>query len=206
MYRHFIKRALDFTLSLLALIALSPVFGILALIIKLDSKGPVLFKQRRFGKDKRFFVIYKFRTMYVDTPPDMPTHMLAGADRHITRVGAFMRRTSLDELPQLINIVKGDMSIVGPRPALWNQDDLIAERDKYSANGVLPGLTGLAQILGRDRLPIPKKAKIDGQYVARMSFAFDAWCILKTAQGVFKGDDVVEGAADQPADTIDHIG
>src|SRR5690554_2832313 len=164
-----IKRVIDFMLSLFALIVLSPIFLILAVWIKLDSKGPVFFRQKRVGKDKEFFQIYKFRTMRTDTPSDMPTHLLTDPDAFITKSGKFLRKTSLDELPQIINILKGEMAIIGPRPALWNQDDLVAERDKYGANDVLPGLSGWAQINGRDELPIPIKAKLDGDYVERMS-------------------------------------
>jgi O-antigen biosynthesis protein WbqP len=162
-------------------------------MIKIDSKGPVLFKQKRFGKNKIFFNIYKFRTMYVDTPKDMPTHLLQDPTKCITKVGAFMRKRSIDELPQILNILKGEMSIVGPRPALWNQDDLIAERDKYGANDIPVGLTGWAQINGRDELPIDDKAKLDGYYVEHKSTILDMKCIFKTAFSVFKKDGVVEG-------------
>ena len=178
---------------LIGLIILSPLFLILALIIKLDSKGPVFFKQKRVGKNKKCFYILKFRTMRVDTPKDMPTHMLENPDVFITKVGKFLRKTSLDELPQLINILKGEMSIIGPRPALWNQYDLIAERDRYGANDIYPGLTGWAQINGRDELPIDVKAKYDGEYVEKMSFAFDCKCFFGTIVSVLKHDGVVEG-------------
>ncbi|MGO4940657.1 sugar transferase [Fundicoccus sp. Sow4_D5] len=188
-----IKRVIDFTLSLLALIVLSPIFLILAVWIKLDSKGPVFFRQKRVGKDKEFFQIYKFRTMRTDTPSDMPTHLLTDPDAFITKSGKFLRKTSLDELPQIINILKGEMAIIGPRPALWNQDDLVAERDKYGANDVLPGLSGWAQINGRDELPIPIKAKLDGDYVERMSLAFDVKCFIGTITSVLRSDGVVEG-------------
>jgi len=160
-------------LSFLALVILSPLFIIISIWIKIDSKGPVLFKQKRVGKNKKLFNILKFRTMKIDTPHNMPTHLLEHPEQYITRFGKFLRKSSLDELPQLINILKGDMAVVGPRPALWNQDDLIAERDQYGANDVLPGLTGLAQIMGRDALEIPKKAKYDGDYVAKMRFFKD---------------------------------
>ena len=193
MYTRYVKRMLDFLLSLLALIILSPVMLLVAILVKCTSKGPVLFRQKRIGIDKSHFTIYKFRTMRSDTPADMPTHMLSGAQSHITRIGGFLRKSSLDELPQLFNILKGDMSIVGPRPALWNQADLIAERDKYKANDVLPGLTGLAQVSGRDELPIPQKAKLDGEYVKNISFKTDALCVLKTAMSVMKSDGIVEG-------------
>src|SRR5690606_396970 len=162
-----VKRIIDFSLSLTTLIVLSVVLLIVSLIIKFESPGPVFFKQRRIGKDKKEFEILKFRTMKIDAPNDMPTHMLDKPDSYITRIGKFLRKTSLDELPQLFNILKGEMSLIGPRPALWNQDDLIAERDKYQANNVLPGLTGLAQISGRDEIPIEVKAKIDGEYVKK---------------------------------------
>lgn len=188
-----IKRLIDFILSLAALIVLSPLFIVLAVWIKLDSKGPVFFKQKRIGKDRTFFQIYKFRTMRTDTPSDMPTHLFDNPDAFITNSGKFLRKTSLDELPQLINIVKGEMSIIGPRPALWNQDDLADERDKYQANDILPGLTGWAQINGRDELPIPVKAKLDGEYVERMSFSFDVKCFVGTITSVLKSDGVVEG-------------
>jgi len=193
MYRKYVKRILDFVLSFIALIMLSPVFLIIAILIKLDSKGPVLFKQKRVGKNKKHFYILKFRTMKVDTPKDTPTHMLQNPEKYITRVGKFLRKTSLDELPQIINILKGDMSIIGPRPALWNQYDLIAERDKYGANDVYPGLTGWAQINGRDELPIEVKARYDGEYVQKMSFWMDVKCFFRTIISVIKVDGVVEG-------------
>lgn len=192
-YNNYIKRVIDFILSLVGLILLSPVFIILCLWIKLDSNGPILFKQKRFGKNKTFFYIYKFRTMRIDTPSDMPTHMLSNPDQYITRAGKFLRKTSLDELPQIINILKGEMAIIGPRPALWNQDDLIAERDRYHANDIKPGLTGWAQINGRDELEIEVKAKLDGDYVKQMSFLFDMKCFFGTITSVLKHDGVVEG-------------
>ncbi len=188
-----IKRVLDFTLSLGGLCILCPLFIALGIIIKLDSKGPVFFKQKRVGVHKTYFYILKFRTMAIDTPQDMPTHMLTSPEQFITKVGRILRKTSLDELPQIINILKGDMSIIGPRPALWNQYDLIAERDKYGANDVMPGLTGLAQISGRDELEIPVKARLDGQYVAEMSFGMDIKCFVATILSVLKADGVVEG-------------
>ena len=193
MYRNCIKRCIDFILSLLGLILLSPIFLILCIWIKLDSKGPILFKQKRVGKNKEYFNILKFRTMLIDTPSDMPTHMLSNPEQYITRAGKFLRRTSLDELPQIINILKGEMAIIGPRPALWNQEDLIAERDKYQANEIKPGLTGWAQINGRDELEIDVKAKLDGDYVKNMSFLFDCKCFLGTITSVLKSDGVVEG-------------
>ena len=193
MYRNCIKRCIDFILSLLGLIVLSPIFLILCIWIKLDSKGPILFKQKRVGKNKEYFNILKFRTMSIDTPSDMPTHMLSNPDQYISGAGKFLRRTSLDELPQIINILKGEMAIIGPRPALWNQEDLIAERDKYKANDIKPGLTGWAQINGRDELEIDVKAKLDGDYVKNMSFLFDCKCFFGTITSVLKHDGVVEG-------------
>lgn len=193
MYKHFLKRVIDFILSLIGLIVLSPVFIILCVWIKLDSKGPIFFRQKRVGKNKKHFNILKFRTMYIDTPKDMPTHMLSNPDQYITKAGKFLRKTSLDELPQIINILKGEMAIIGPRPALWNQDDLIAERDKYGANDIKPGLTGWAQINGRDELEIDVKAALDGEYVRRMSFPFDVKCFFGTIISVLKHEGVVEG-------------
>lgn len=187
------KRLIDFVLSLLALIILSPIFLILILAIKLDSKGPVLFRQKRIGIHKHYFHILKFRTMRIDTPKDTPTHLLKDPDQYITKMGKFLRKTSLDELPQIWNIFVGQMSIIGPRPALWNQYDLTEERDKYGANDVKPGLTGWAQINGRDELPIEVKAKLDGEYVERMSFGFDVKCFVGTLISVMKHDGVVEG-------------
>lgn len=188
-----VKRLLDFIVSLFAIIALSPVFVITSIAIKADSKGPVLFVQKRVGKDKKNFNMYKFRSMRTDTPHDMPTHLLNNPDAFITKVGKFLRKSSLDELPQLFNILKGDMSVVGPRPALWNQDDLIAERDKYNANSIRPGLTGWAQVNGRDELEIDVKAEFDGEYVKKMSLLFDIKCIVNTALQVIKHEGVVEG-------------
>lgn len=193
MYKHFLKRVIDFILSLIGLIVLSPVFIILCIWIKLDSKGPIFFRQKRVGKNKKHFNILKFRTMYIDTPKDMPTHMLSNPDQYITKAGKFLRKTSLDELPQIINILKGEVAIIGPRPALWNQDDLIAERDKYGANDIKPGLTGWAQINGRDELEIDVKAALDGEYVRRMSFPFDVKCFFGTITSVLKHEGVVEG-------------
>lgn len=188
-----IKRILDFLVSLLAIVVLSPVLAITSIAVKADSKGPVFFVQKRIGKDKKHFNMYKFRSMRTDTPHDMPTHLLNNPDAFITRVGKFLRKSSLDELPQLFNILKGDMSIVGPRPALWNQDDLIAERDKYNANSIRPGLTGWAQVNGRDELEIEFKAKFDGEYVEKMSLFFDIKCIVNTALQVVRHEGVVEG-------------
>ena len=192
MYIH-IKRIIDFILAFIALVLLSPLFLVLALWIKMDSKGPVFFKQKRIGINRSFFQIYKFRTMLSETPSDMPTHLLDNPDAFITRSGRFLRKTSLDELPQLINILKGEMAVIGPRPALWNQDDLADERDKYDANDVLPGLTGWAQINGRDELPIDKKAQLDGEYVQNISLWFDIKCFFGTFISILKSDGVVEG-------------
>jgi O-antigen biosynthesis protein WbqP len=188
-----IKRIIDFILSLIGLGVLSPILLIVMIAIKIDSPGPILFKQKRVGINKTHFDILKFRTMKSDTPKDVPTHMLAKPEQYITKVGKLLRKTSLDELPQLINILKGDMSIVGPRPALWNQYDLLDERDKYGANGVVPGLTGWAQINGRDELEIPEKAKLDGDYVKQISFAMDLKCFLGTISVLLKSDGVAEG-------------
>lgn len=193
MYKSIIKRMIDFILSLVGLIILSPLFIIISIIIKSTSKGPILFKQKRVGKNKKHFNILKFRTMRIDTPKDCPTHLLENPDQYITGIGKFLRKTSLDELPQIINILKGDMSIIGPRPALWNQYDLIEERDKYKANDIYPGLTGWAQINGRDELEIDVKAKLDGEYVERISFLFDIKCFFGTITSVMKSDGVVEG-------------
>jgi O-antigen biosynthesis protein WbqP len=196
-YKTYVKRLIDFILSLVGLIVLSPFFLFMIITIKLDSKGPILFRQRRIGKDKSEFYILKFRTMKIDTPKDTPTHLLANPESYITRVGKFMRKTSIDELPQILNIIKGEMSIIGPRPCLWNQYDLIAERDKYGANNIYPGLTGWAQINGRDELPIEIKAKLDGEYVKKMCFLFDIRCFLGTIISVLKRDGVVEGSTDR---------
>lgn len=189
----FFKRALDIFCSFLAILLLTLPMLIVAIAIKCDSKGPVFFKQNRIGKNKKIFKILKFRSMYTDTDPNAPTHELGNAASHITKVGKFIRKTSIDELPQLFNIFIGQMSFVGPRPALWNQDDLIAERDKYHANEIKPGLTGLAQISGRDELEIPVKAKFDGVYVQKRSFFYDIGLLFKTFFSVFKHEGVVEG-------------
>lgn len=193
MYKNGVKRILDFFMSLCGIIVLSPLLIILSIWIKVDSKGPVLFKQKRIGKDKTYFSIYKFRTMYVDTPHDMPTHLLDDPDAFITKAGHFLRKTSLDELPQLFNILLGQMAVIGPRPALWNQDDLIALRDGYHANDVRPGLTGWAQIHGRDELEITTKAKLDGYYVDHLGFLLDVKCFFGTITSVLKHEGVVEG-------------
>ncbi|MBR2871309.1 MAG: sugar transferase [Clostridia bacterium] len=193
MYKHFFKRVIDFFLSLLGAIILLPVFLLISLAIIIDDPGPVFFKQKRVGKNKKLFWLHKFRSMKVKTPKDVPTHMLENPDQYITKVGKFLRKTSLDELPQIFDILIGKMSIIGPRPALYNQDDLVAERDKYGANDVKPGLTGWAQINGRDELEIPVKAKLDGEYVERMGFFFDLRCFFGTIFSVLRGDGVVEG-------------
>lgn len=203
MYRNFFKRLIDLLLSGMALLILAVPLLILALIVKLDSKGPVLFWQKRVGLHKEIFLMPKFRSMYTQTPAEVPTHMLSDPDRWITPVGKVYRKLSIDELPQLWSIFTGKMSIIGPRPALWNQEDLIAERDKYGANDVRPGLTGWAQINGRDELEIPVKAKLDGEYVEKMSFLFDCKCFFGTILAVLKRDGVVEGgtgAMDQSRD------
>jgi len=189
----YIKKIMDILLSFLAIILLSPIFLFLIIAIKIDSKGPILFKQKRVGKNKAYFMIWKFRTMKIDTPKDTPTHLLKDPDQYITNVGKFLRKTSLDELPQIFNIASGKMSIIGPRPALWNQYDLIEERDKYGANDVYPGLTGWAQINGRDELPIDIKARLDGQYVEQMGFIMDVKCFFGTILSIVKSDGVVEG-------------
>jgi len=187
------KWVMDRLLALIGLIVLLPIFLILMIVIKIDSRGPILFKQKRVGKNKKHFNILKFRTMRIDTPKDTPTHLLENPEQQITRVGKFLRKTSLDELPQIINILKGNMSIIGPRPALWNQDDLIAERDKYKANDIYPGLTGYAQIHGRDELPIDEKAKLDGYYVKNIGLWLDIKIFFGTIFSIFKSEGVVEG-------------
>ncbi len=192
MYNNFFKRFIDVILSFMGLVVLSPVLLIIIVVIKIDDPGPAFFKQKRVGINKSYFNLYKFRSMKVNTP-DVPTHLLENPEQYISKVGAFLRKTSLDELPQMWNILKGDMSIIGPRPALWNQDDLIAERDKYGANDVRPGLTGWAQINGRDELEIPVKARLDGDYVENLSFSFDCKCFFGTIKSVLKSDGVVEG-------------
>ena len=194
MYSKFFKRFLDIILSFFGILLLSWLFLILFLVIKLDSRGPIFFRQKRVGRGKTHFGILKFRTMRIDTPRDMPTHMLENPEQYITRVGKFLRKTSLDELPQLFNIFVGHMSVIGPRPALWNQFDLIEERDRYGVNDIRPGLTGWAQINGRDELEIPVKAKLDGEYAERLSFGFDCKCFFGTIGKVLKSDGVVEGA------------
>ena len=192
-YRSVGKRLIDLVVSGVGILVLAPFMLVIALLIKVESQGPVLFRQQRIGLGKKIFPILKFRTMRINTPKDTPTHLLANPAQYITRVGRFLRKTSLDELPQILNILKGDMAIIGPRPALWNQDDLVAERDKYGANDVLPGLTGWAQINGRDELEIPLKASLDGEYVKRMSPLFDLKCFFGTITSIFRHEGVVEG-------------
>ena len=193
MYNRIWKRVLDILLSLGALLVLWPVFAVISLAVLLDDPGPVFFAQKRVGLHKQYFLMYKFRSMKMATPHDVPTHLLDNPEQYITRVGKFLRRTSLDELPQIWNILRGDMSIIGPRPALWNQADLVAERDQYGANDVRPGLSGWAQINGRDELPIGVKAKLDGEYVQNLSLGFDIKCLLGTVISVVRSEGVLEG-------------
>ena len=193
MYRTFFKRLLDIILSGCAIVILSPLLLIIAVAIQIDDPGPVMFRQKRVGIHKTHFSIMKFRTMKMDAPRDTPTHLLENPEQYITKVGKFLRKSSLDELPQIFQIFTGRMSIIGPRPALWNQFDLIAERDKYGANDVRPGLTGWAQINGRDELPIDVKARFDGEYVEKLSFLFDCKCFFGTIGAVLKHDGVMEG-------------
>ena len=193
MYTRVFKPFIDKVLSGMGIVVLAIPMAVISILIKIDSPGPVLFKQKRVGIHKSYFEIYKFRTMRTDTPHDSPTHELSDPNRWITRAGKILRKTSLDELPQLFNIFKGDMSVIGPRPALWNQFDLVEERDKYGANDIKPGLTGWAQINGRDELEIPVKARFDGEYVEKMSFSFDVKCFVGTIFSVLKADGVVEG-------------
>lgn len=193
MYQRVVKRGMDIVLSGLGLVGLSWLFLLVIIAIKIDDPGPAFFSQSRVGKNKKLFQLHKFRSMKMCTPKDTPTHLLENPEQYITGVGTFLRKSSLDELPQLWDIFVGKMSLVGPRPALWNQDDLVAERDRYGANGVRPGLTGWAQINGRDELEIPVKAKFDGEYVERMSFVFDVKCLVGTVFSVLKRDGVVEG-------------
>lgn len=202
MYRNFGKRCIDFCLASLCIILLAVPMLVIAALIKLDDPGPVIFRQRRVGIHKTYFYILKFRTMKMKTPHDIPTHLLENPEQYITRVGRFLRKTSLDELPQILQIWSGEMSFIGPRPALWNQYDLIEERDKYGANDVRPGLSGWAQINGRDELPIEVKARFDGEYVQRMSFLFDCRCFFATAIKVLRREGVVEGAAVQEEEEL----
>ena len=193
MYKRFGKRALDLLLSGLGLIVLSPLFLIISIAIKAEDPGPVFFRQKRVGIHKTYFNIVKFRSMRQDTPHDMPTHLLNDPQRWITQTGRFLRQTSLDELPQIAQIFTGKMSIIGPRPALWNQYDLIAERDKYGANDITPGLTGWAQVNGRDELEIEEKARLDGEYAQNISFGMDMKIFWMTVKNVLQGSGVVEG-------------
>ena len=193
MYNKVVKRLIDLVLSGVGILVLSPVYLILAAAIVIDDPGPVFFRQKRVGLHKSHFMIMKFRTMKMETPRDVPTHLLQNPEQYITRMGKFLRKTSLDELPQLFQIFTGKMSIVGPRPALWNQFDLIELRDQVGANDLRPGLTGWAQINGRDELPLDVKARFDGEYVQRISFLFDCKCFLGTVLSVLKHDGVVEG-------------
>ena len=193
MYNNFFKRALDIVLSFIGIVFAAIPMLIVAVIIKLDSPGPVFFRQKRVGKNKKYFTIIKFRSMPITAPHDMPTHQLENPESMLSGFQRFERKMSIDELPQLFNILIGDMSIIGPRPALWNQEDLIAERDKYGANGVRPGLTGLAQISGRDEIAIPVKARLDGEYIEKMNFGFDCKCFFGTVAAVLKHEGVVEG-------------
>ena len=197
MYQKFGKRFLDIVLSGCGIVVLAPVYLILAVAIKIDDPGPVFFRQKRVGIHKTHFQILKFRTMKMCTPKDTPTHLLENPQQYITRVGGVLRKLSLDELPQIFQIFTGEMSIIGPRPALWNQFDLIEERDKYGANDVRPGLTGWAQINGRDELPIDVKARFDGEYVQNLSFTFDCKCFFGTIASVLRSDGVVEGGTGQ---------
>lgn len=197
MYKKFGKRCLDVILSGCGIVILAPLMALIALAIKVDDPGPVFFRQKRVGIHKSYFHILKFRTMKMDTPRDTPTHLLENPQKYITRVGGVLRKTSLDELPQIFQIFSGKMSVIGPRPALWNQEDLIEERDRYGANDVRPGLTGWAQINGRDELPIDVKARFDGEYVQRLSFLFDCRCFFGTILSVLKHDGVVEGGTGQ---------
>ena len=193
-YLNVIKPFLGTLLALIGFLVLSPFMLVLVLIICIESPGGAFFTQKRVGKNKTFFTVYKFRTMRTDAPKDTPTHLLGNPDAHITKIGRFMRKFSLDELPQLINVLKQDMAMVGPRPALWNQDDLVAERDKYGANDVRPGITGLAQIRGRDELPIPVKARYDGEYVEKVSLFFDIKVLFMTIFAVINAHGVKEGS------------
>ena len=201
MYKKLVKRLLDIVLSLAGLIVSAIPMAVITLVIKREDPGPAVFKQKRFGIHKSFFTLYKFRSMKLSTPHDVPTHQLEDPEQYLLKSGKFIRKYSLDELPQLLNIFKGDMSVIGPRPALWNQDDLIEERDKYGANDVKPGLTGWAQINGRDELEIPVKAKLDGEYAQKLSFLFDCRCFFGTFMKVLKHEGVVEGGTGELAKT-----
>lgn len=193
MYEKVFKRLIDIVLSFLALIVLSWLYLIIIIAIKIDDPGPAFFTQKRVGIHKSYFKLHKFRSMKMSTPHDIPTHQLENPEQYITKVGKFLRKSSFDELPQIWDIFVGKMSVIGPRPALWNQDDLVAERDKYGVNDIKPGLTGWAQINGRDELEIPVKAKLDGEYVEKLGFWFDVRCFFGSIVSVFKSDGVVEG-------------
>lgn len=199
------KRFYDFKLAVLGILILSPVFLILVILIKLDSKGPIIFKQKRIGKDKMYFNIYKFRTMKIDTPKNTATHLLENPDQWITRMGKIMRKTSLDELPQFFNILKGEMSFVGPRPALWNQYDLIEEREKYNVHRILPGVTGWAQVSGRDELTVYNKSILDGEYLENISLFMDIKIVIKTLVVVFRRDGIVEGTNDSTVESVKEL-
>ena len=201
MYKKLVKRLLDIVLSLAGLIVSAIPMAVITLVIKREDPGPAVFKQKRFGIHKSFFTLYKFRSMKMSTPHDVPTHQLEDPEQYLLKSGKIIRKYSLDELPQLLNIFKGDMSVIGPRPALWNQDDLIEERDKYGANDVKPGLTGWAQINGRDELEIPVKAKLDGEYAKKLSFIFDCRCFFGTFLKVLRHEGVVEGGTGELAKT-----
>lgn len=201
MYKSFIKRGLDIFLSFFAIILLALPMLIVAVVIKIDDPGPAIFKQKRVGKDKKLFKLYKFRSMKMNTP-ELPTHLLKNPEQYISKVGKFIRKTSIDELPQLFNILIGQMSIIGPRPALWTQADLIAERDQYGANDIRPGLTGWAQINGRDELDIETKARLDGEYAENLSFAFDLKCFFGTVKAVLKSEGVVEGEVEKKEEVV----
>ena len=201
MYKKIVKRLLDIVLSLAGLIVSAIPMAVITLVIKREDPGPAVFKQKRFGIHKSFFTLYKFRSMKMSTPHDVPTHQLEDPEQYLLKSGKIIRKYSLDELPQLLNIFKGDMSVIGPRPALWNQDDLIEERDKYGANDVKPGLTGWAQINGRDELEIPVKAKLDGEYAQKLSFLFDCRCFFGTFLKVLRHEGVVEGGTGELAKT-----
>ena len=205
MYQNFIKRIIDIVLSFFAIVFLAIPMIVIAVIIKIDDPGPVFFKQKRIGQGKTHFYLLKYRSMKMCTPHDTPTHLLENPEQYITKVGRFLRKSSLDELPQIYNIFMGKMSIIGPRPALWNQYDLIEERDKYGANDVKPGLTGWAQINGRDELEIPVKARLDGEYVEKLGFLFDCKCFFGTILAVLRHDGVVEGGTGAMKDEKDKV-
>ena len=197
MYQRYLKRLLDILLSFFGMVVIAVPMLVIAALIKWDDPGPVFFRQKRVGIHKGYFEILKFRTMKMSTPHDMPTHLLENPEQYITRVGRFLRRTSLDEVPQIFQIFTGKMSVIGPRPALWNQYDLIEARDMYGANDIRPGLTGWAQVNGRDELPVRVKAQYDGEYVENLSFLFDCKCFLLTVRKVLRQEGIVEGASEE---------